>query len=146
MEQKQEVTDGRTDLLDGVGHLGVLAQAAGERLPRLLQHRLWPCRVKRWAVGQSVGRSIGRPVTTTQTRVSIDGDPSSCPAPPKHKQDRHVLTSGAMSTLVTTTASGIWSAQAMEMCSLVMTCTPMFPPTRSKAKSGSMPGRCACAC
>lgn len=34
----------------------------------------------------------------------------------------HFLTSGAMSTLVTTTASGIWRAQAMEMCSFVMTC------------------------
>ena len=50
-----------------------------------------------------------------------------------------VRTAGAMSILVRMTARGICRAQAMEMCSLVMSCTPMFDPTSKKAKSGSMP-------
>mmetsp|Transcript_22624 Transcript_22624/g.89810 ORF Transcript_22624/g.89810 Transcript_22624/m.89810 type:complete len:243 (+) Transcript_22624:1488-2216(+) len=43
---------------------------------------------------------------------------------------------GQMSILVTTTAIGSDSAQAMAMCSLVMRWTPMFAPTTKSAKSG----------
>jgi len=44
-----------------------------------------------------------------------------------------------MSTLVTATAMGMARAAAMEMCSRVMSCTPMLPPTTTTVKSGSMP-------